>query len=269
MESTERNGKLREISFYRKNEVGNIFDAISQVYVSELGQFSIRLPDALLGSLSAVEKSKYGVRIMNKDVVGPDLTQCQYFIEKVIDEFLRVKIKHELIIVYAHNPTMKYYLGNDDQVYADGEDYVLVNPKKNSYPGSKWNETSLKMNDRTTSYSLNFSACVMHKTTFTQGDKDTFEYRPANEQDFSEADIYGRKLQMFKGLSMLLPNDISKMQGNDTVVVPFTESRAEFFYNKIIEFCTLNQSITDHINSRVFKDCSPAEYQPVKLLAQA
>lgn len=241
--------KLKPISFSATALTGEKIEFAAEATVTNAGIFSIELPDFLeeLGRKMSspatdvtIERPRVRLRVSSKV-----LQNCEAFVGKLLQEYVKCEVSKELVILYNYNTDTHYV---KDQV--SGEIYPSGTAAEGWGTTASWAKTRNKMmpHNSTPFYSVGINARVIEKITYTRASTVTVKYAGGSEFSSGHVGEWAGKLNSFVKLSRPY-NDKNELKG-DFMEMPYTEEAAKFFYNMMMSMCKLSDRINSFVGDK-------------------
>lgn len=268
--------KLAPINVLYQNKGGEEIRITAEVSVSQNGVFSIIIPqDQTDDYKEALEKNKTeysGIKITDttkkvKNSFGTftkqkvtvleskDLVKCSSFFVETRKNMEKWESKKELVIIYTQENKVCYSrnktTGEIDlprEINDFDKDFEFINTAIDEYRYS-----TMRV------YSIGISAKVLIKETLTKNSKEKITYKYAHNYQYSEIDkhikieknSYAERLNKIN--TYFNDNWSYDMNGikleSGSVVIPYTEERAKFFYDMVIGICKIADKLNEFMSS--------------------
>ena len=231
---------LPPIPFGFTSKAGERLEWRSQVSVNQTGEFHCTFPEELAEvaqtELRALHRENTGKPLTidkprtNWQVQGPNSEECQVFLRRVAEAYLRTETTTDRIILYHIDPAVSYFRMGDGTIRPNA-----AHLSDQEYRVGRWQGSENSMGG-TDHYRLGLFAQVLDRVTEQRGEHVAVRYVLPRLPDGS----WGARLNSWTHLR--IPSD--RPCDQTWPHVPYTEGAAEFFYRMVFRLCELADQIT-------------------------
>ncbi|GBG14542.1 serine acetyltransferase [Novimethylophilus kurashikiensis] len=233
--------KLKPIDFKFEAKAGEPLEFRSEVSVLDsTGEFSLTIPDVLaeIAKRIAISHRMYGVDIdrprTHLRVTGKTLSNCKNFIKHVAEEYLKVEVFEEFVIVYSQESKVAYMKDADGTLYPNGTFCSKSYEDGKASWGGKLDATR-----GAEYYQIGLKARVFKKITYTRDSGSSTDYEWMTDTQATQLGPWAKKLNAIIGLNWPRSGQRDGYQVGRLPQLPYTEEGAMFFANMLMSMCQL------------------------------
>lgn len=234
---------LPPIDFSFTSKAGEDLAWRSTVSVTQSGVFHVTFPDVLMDvartELSTFRKTPFDPLTIDQprtqwQVQGPNLEECKAFLQQVAHAYLRTETTVDRLILYHIEPGVAYFRQEDGIIRPNAQGV-----SRDAYIAGRWGG-SREQNSAGNHYALGFYAKVLDRVTERRGEHVAVRYVLPKLPE----DSWGARLNSWTHLPVPTFHPYEMPWPH----VPYTESAAEFFYQILLQLCTLADQLTDFLS---------------------